>query len=245
MLLYYIMGTMDDFKPFQLAMDSGFYVLNDTLESEYLLSLHKIHSSRSHDDLTVNVLRWKEDDLGLSATWSSRGDLQGHEFKAVIDHWSPFVYNITPLASDRFTALGLNIAVLRELEHLMNFTTHLIKGNGSWSSMVQQVSNHSLDFAAAGFSHTYKRRALVDFSMPLTTTFLRMFYARENEDVFWLLYFKSYQVDSWMGIIVSFILSFAIFATLIMYSKKYLGEDFTKFSTLMAFCFTALSQVSL
>ena len=84
---------------------------------------------------------------------------------AVIDHWAPFVYNITPLESDssRYTALGLNMDVLRELENMMNFTTHLIKGNGSWTAMTNLVSTQAMDFSAAAFSHVHTKYFFHEF----------------------------------------------------------------------------------
>ena len=44
------------------------------------------------------------------------------------------------------------MAVLKELEYRMNFTTHISKGNGSWAAMVDLVHKKKLDFAATGFS---------------------------------------------------------------------------------------------
>ena len=85
----------------------------------------------------------------------------------------------------------------------------------------------------------------MDFSLPLTSTFLRMFYALENEGINWSLYFSSYQKDSWMGILTSFILSLFVFILMVQLSRMTLGVDYTKMSAFMAFSFTSLSQVSI
>ena len=81
--------------------------------------------------------------------------MQGHQFKAVIDHWSPFVYDIMPLdaKNSSFKANGLNMDILTALQSKLNFTTHLSKGNGSWSDMIYLVNQKKLDFGAVGFSH--------------------------------------------------------------------------------------------
>lgn len=83
--------------------------------------------------------------------WEHRGDLQGHQLKAIVDHWKPFVYDIRE-NNETITAKGLNMDVLNALENKLNFTTHLIKGNNSWSSMINLVHEKTLDFAATGFS---------------------------------------------------------------------------------------------
>ena len=71
-----------------------------------------------------------------------------------------------------------------------------------------------------------------------------MFYAKDDEErVNWVLYFKSYHLDSWIGIFISFFVSSAIFALMVLISKWIHGEDFTRLSIFMAISFTALSQV--
>ena len=59
-LLYYLGNTLHDLQLLPLDLDSGFFVLNDTQETDYLLSLHKIGSIS--DKVIINVI--KEEDLG-------------------------------------------------------------------------------------------------------------------------------------------------------------------------------------
>lgn len=132
--------------------------------------------------------------------------------------------------------------VLKELQTAMNFTTILSKGNNSWSAMIHLVHQQKMDFAATGFSQTFKRQSLVDFSMPLTTTFLRIFYAKDNEGVNWLLYVNSYHHETWLCAIISAILSFGIFAIIARLTRNIEMER--QFSTWMALSFTILSQES-
>ncbi len=127
--------------------------------------------------------------------------------------------------------------VLKELESNLNFSSSLVKGNGSWSRMIGMVNQHQVDFSAAAFSQTLKRVDLVDFSIPLTSTFLRMFYPVEDESIHWLVYLKSFQFNSWLGLLTFFWTIFLLFA-----SMAYM-KDRQAFSIRMAFAFTALSQI--
>ena len=51
-----------------------------------------------------------------------------------------------------FRANGLNMDILAALQSKLNFTTHLSRGNGSWSDMIYLVNQKKLDFGAVGFS---------------------------------------------------------------------------------------------
>ena len=81
--------------------------------------------------------------------------MQGYQFNAITDHWRPYVYDIVPtdFTNTSFIADGLNMDVLKALQLKLNFTTHLSKGNGSWSNMIDLVNRKQFDFAAVGFSH--------------------------------------------------------------------------------------------
>ena len=70
---------------------------------------------------------------------------------AAIDHWKPFVYDIHR-SQNTYTAVGLNIDVLEGLQNILNFSTVFVRGNDSWSNMVDRVHKKQLDFAATGFS---------------------------------------------------------------------------------------------
>ena len=73
---------------------------------------------------------------------------------AAIDHWKPFVYDIQSY-QNTYKAVGLNIDVLEGLQNILNFSTLFIRGNDSWSNMVDQVHKKQLDFAATGFSQVF------------------------------------------------------------------------------------------
>ena len=42
--------------------------------------------------------------------------------------------------------------VLEGLQNILNFSTVFVRGNDSWSNMVDRVHKKQLDFAATGFS---------------------------------------------------------------------------------------------
>ena len=62
-LLLYYNGNIDDFKTFELAIDAGFYVL-DNENSELLYSLHKIDSKMEKMVNTKINWTYESDKLG-------------------------------------------------------------------------------------------------------------------------------------------------------------------------------------
>ena len=80
----------------------------------------------------------------------------------------------------------------------------------------------------------------MDFSFPLTSSFLRLFYAKEGEGANWMVYFKSFQPDSWWGLLATATIGFFIMVVLIE-KIHWTKRDF---SISMAFCFTVLAQVN-
>ena len=94
--------------------------------------------------------------------------MQGYQFNAITDHWRPYVYDIIPtdFTNTSFIANGLNMDVLKALQLKLNFTTHLSKGNGSWSNMIDSVNRKQFDFAATGFFVFCSTGSAQDFSEP-------------------------------------------------------------------------------
>ena len=70
-----------------------------------------------------------------------------------------------------------------------------------------------------------------------------MFYPREKEVINWNVYIESYHFNSWIGIVLSIILSLLLFLPMLFISQKRLNES--QFNVAMAFSFATLSQVSL
>ncbi len=67
----------------------------------------------------------------------------------------------------------------------------------SWSHLVSEVSSKRVDLGLTGFSHTYARVDLVDFSVPLTASSIRLFYSRQEERSPLDVYLGSFLRDSW------------------------------------------------
>ena len=108
--------------------------------------------------------------------WKSRGNLQGYQFNAVIGHWKPFAYNlINDTNSNIIKAEGFVLDVMNYLKKHLNFTLNLTFKE-RWTDIVEMVHKKQVDLAATGFSQTFKRSSLVDFSFPLTSISLRFVY---------------------------------------------------------------------
>ena len=111
--------------------------------------------------------------------WKSRGNLQGYQFNAVIGHWKPFAYNlINDPNSKIIKAEGFVLDVMNYLKKHLNFTLNLTFKE-RWTDIVEMVHKKQVDLAATGFSQTFKRSSLVDFSFPLTSISLR--YSVKND----------------------------------------------------------------
>ena len=112
--------------------------------------------------------------------WKSRGNLQGYQFNAVIGHWKPFAYNlINDPNSKIIKAEGFVLDVMNYLKKHLNFTLNLTFKE-RWTDIVEMVHKKQVDLAATGFSQTFKRSSLVDFSFPLTSISLRFVYTQSK-----------------------------------------------------------------
>ena len=112
--------------------------------------------------------------------WKSRANLQGYQFDAVIGHWKPFAYNlINDTNSKIIKAEGFVLDVMNYLKNHLNFTLNLTFKE-RWTDIVEMVHKKQVDFAATGFSQTFKRSSLVDFSFPLTSISLRFVYTQSK-----------------------------------------------------------------
>ncbi len=60
----------------------------------------------------------------------------------------------------------------------INFTMIATKAQDehTWNNMVELVSNGTYKLGYTGFSQTYSRGLLVDFSLPFVSSSLRLFY---------------------------------------------------------------------
>ena len=183
----------------------------------------------------------------FSNIWERRSNLQGRQFNAAIGHWRPFTYNIQPKEVGKTvkTADGYVMDVMEYLKNQMNFTLNLTYVKG-WSNIVNLIHEKKFELGCTGFSHTLSRSKLVDFSFPMAATSLRMFYARDPTVINWSLYFYSFQMESWFGFILSFILSTGVFLLISYLAKCYTiqEENQNYFSIPKSLSFMVLSQVN-
>ena len=174
-----------------------------------------------------------------------RKNLEGHEFKTVIGHWKPFTYDIAPIREDGSlvtSASGYVMDIISNMQKELNFSMKMIYTKG-WSNMVDKVNRKEADFACTGFSLTLKRSKLVDFSFPLASTSLRMFYARDPSAVNWKLYFYSFRTDSWIGFILAFVISTLLFGLITYLTNYSLTSSTVNFSMLQSLSFVIFSQI--
>ena len=178
--------------------------------------------------------------------------MQGRQFNAAIGHWRPFTFNIQPKEVGKTveTAEGYVMDVMEYLKNQMNFTLNLTYVKG-WSNIVQLIHEKKFELGCTGFSHTLSRSKLVDFSFPMAATSLRMFYARDPKVINWNLFIYSFQTDSWMGFILSFLLSTGVFLLISSLAKctfqeeDSIEENRNHFSIGKSLTFMVLSQVNI
>ena len=176
------------FKDCPLEIDSNImvYYINETSQKIRIEEVYKIDQNSQvmlHDAYASyyqqNVETVK--DSHRQFRWKKRSDLHGHRFDAITGVWPPFIVGIEEKmnGSDRAklaSPKGMYVDVINLVLERINASISYTKRNGSWSSMVAAVSEKRMDLSVAGYSQTPSRGKLVDFSLGLMQTSLRIIY---------------------------------------------------------------------
>ena len=176
------------FKDCPLEIDSNImvYYINETSQKIRIEEVYKIDQNSPvmlHDAYASyyqqNVETVK--DSHRQFRWKKRSDLHGHRFDAITGVWPPFIVGIEEKmnGSDRAklaSPKGMYVDVINLVLERINASISYTKRNGSWSSMVAAVSEKRMDLSVAGYSQTPSRGKLVDFSLGLMQTSLRIIY---------------------------------------------------------------------
>ena len=158
--------------------------------------------------------------------WDRRAGLDGHNFIACTGVWSPFVKSFT---TDNLTKtinpIGLYVDVMRTLELRLNFTvTAKDQHEDSWTELLNFVANRTVDLGLTGFSQTYERSKLVDFSIPFASSAIRLMFARNSERSPMYIYVGSYLKEAWLGILTA-VVTFSVLLATITLVRFYLAGD--------------------
>nr|XP_031839588.1 glutamate receptor ionotropic, delta-2-like isoform X2 [Nomia melanderi] len=131
-------------------------------------------------------------------------------------------------------------AVVQELSRSINFTikvtsSEVLYGNWNeerqaWTGVIGEVVSGMVDIGVAEFSMTSHRMDVVDFTLPLILSRMRVYFRKpDNSSVRWSAYFKAFDLYIWMGV-VCIILSAPIILTLMKTKGRFvmttIGENY-------------------
>ena len=135
--------------------------------------------------------------------WSRRNNLNGTLFEALFDKQKVGVVKVTNRTYKNkviYHPHGMIYDMMKILAKRLNFTVNYIpaKENSSWSDIVRQVGNGEYDFTNNIITLNLHRSNIVDLSIQLIESSLRLFYPRSVSEIKWTAYFKSFQFDAWI-----------------------------------------------
>ena len=178
-------------------------------------------------------------------------DVNGLIFDAVTAKWPPFVSSIRQTRNVDgeifYTPKGMYIDIMEILSNRLNITfvyhPSTQKPGYQWHDMVERVSIGEYELAITGFSQTLKRHELVDFSLGLMETSLRIIYKKHKIQDKWTTYLYPFHFNTWSYTLyysISAAVTILIMETLIMLSQNRNGFNYalllkTKYSLLSLF----------
>ena len=135
--------------------------------------------------------------------WSRRNNLNGTLFEALFDKQKVGVVKVTNRTYKNnviYHPHGMIYDMMKILAKRLNFTVNYIpaKENSSWSDIVRLVGNGEYDFTNNIITLNLHRSNIVDLSIQLIESSLRLFYPRSVSEIKWTAYFKSFQFDAWV-----------------------------------------------
>ena len=172
--------------PFEIDSNIMVYYLNETNQKIRIEEVYKIDKNSPvmlHDSYATYYQQNVEivKDSHRQFRWKKRSNLHGHRFNSITGVWPPFIVTIEEkmngLDRAKLTSpKGMYVDVINLVLERINASISYTKRNGSWSSMVAAVSEKRMDLSVAGYSQTPSRGKLVDFSLGLMQTSLRIIY---------------------------------------------------------------------
>ena len=161
----------------------------DGLKTNDLASFSSIHGFRLVDT--------------RKSIWSRRNTLNGTIFEAVFDKQKVGVVKVSNRTYKNkiiYHPHGMIYDIMKILAKRLNFTVNYIpaKENSSWSDIVRLVGNGEYVFTNNIITLNLHRSNIVDLSIQLIESSLRLFYPRSVSEIKWTAYFKSFQFDAWV-----------------------------------------------
>ena len=109
---------------------------------------------------------------------------------------------------------------LELLQNILNFTPVFIRNNdqelgslqsnGTWNGLIKMLIEDEIDIAVASLMISEYRNAVIDFCEPLTVESYQFFVSSDDDQFNWFGYLKPLDMQAWMCIVVSVLLSASI-----------------------------------
>ncbi|XP_076276451.1 glutamate receptor ionotropic, delta-2 isoform X2 [Lasioglossum baleicum] len=126
-------------------------------------------------------------------------------------------------------------AVVHELSITLNFTMKVVNtldsyGNfneetQTWTGVIGELVLNTIDIGVADFSMTNHREEVVDFTLPLILSRVKVYFKKpDSSAVRWAAYIKEFDINVWMGIVLM-ILSTPIILTLMKTRGRLVMKD--------------------
>ncbi len=199
---------------------------SDETKAIDIWEVYKIHKSQSQVQ-TLYYGSWHPGrglQVDESNIWSRRANLQGLFFRITGIYQPPYVTKAIEgcQSSECFQVLVTKIfsihvltvcfqgtypGVWTALQDIMNFTYSLtipedrswgaIK-NGSWNGMIGKLVRDEVDIAPVQFSTTKSRAQAIDFLVPVTESYQKLFLVNPADSLNWQAYWQPLTWKSWL-----------------------------------------------
>eukprot|EP00094_Tigriopus_californicus_P005526 TCALIF_05323-PA protein Name:"Protein of unknown function" AED:0.12 eAED:0.09 QI:0/0.5/0/0.66/0.5/0.66/3/0/312 len=181
--------------------------------------------------------------------WKRRNNLERQEFSSITGPWAPFINEIQTSKINPMDVTfvdGIYVDAMRSLGETLNFTTRIqFNANYSWNQMVEKISNgSSFSIGLTGFSQTLERFLITDFSIPFSSTTVRILYPADSDRSPLHIYMGSFLVDAWGGIACSLLTCFVVLCSFAWMQKlSFQTERKLELSISFALVFVLLSHL--
>ncbi|TRY76595.1 hypothetical protein TCAL_05323 [Tigriopus californicus] len=178
-----------------------------------------------------------------------RNNLERQEFSSITGPWAPFINEIQTSKINPMDVTfvdGIYVDAMRSLGETLNFTTRIqFNANYSWNQMVEKISNgSSFSIGLTGFSQTLERFLITDFSIPFSSTTVRILYPADSDRSPLHIYMGSFLVDAWGGIACSLLTCFVVLCSFAWMQKlSFQTERKLELSISFALVFVLLSHL--
>ena len=183
---------------------------------------------------------------GLVSVWNRRSDLMGQTFRGLLSVWHPYITSFGPITSGEghdqqafVEAEGMFIDLITMVGLSLNFSVTAERPVRNWSKMVSLVANKTYDIGITGYSQTFERSELVDFSTAFSSAAIRLFFPATVRTHGFFVYLGSFKLAAWAGLcLVMTVLCLAL-STITFFD---IGGNFTAISSTVFVFFAQIGR---